>query len=54
MKETKEERGARIIEQMARNRGIGCMEVRRELEMAIDAVMANPDPEVREFRDESS
>ena len=28
------------------------MEVRRELEMAIDAVMTNPDPEVRGFWDE--
>jgi hypothetical protein len=43
----KKSEGAKIIKEVARNRGVTVAEVRREMELAIDAAMSNPDPAVR-------
>ena len=43
----KNSKGIKAIEQVALNRGISVIEVRKEIEIAIDAAMSNPDPAIQ-------
>ena len=47
----KKSRGVKAIKEIARKRGIRVAEARREMELAIDAAMLNPDPASQEFWD---
>ena len=40
-------RGAQAIEDLAAQNGVSVEEIRREIEIAIDAAIANPDPEAQ-------
>jgi len=44
-------KGKKAIEQVALKSGINVAEARREIELAIDAAIANPDPTVQAFWD---
>ena len=44
-------KGKKAIEQVALKNGISVAEARREIELAIDAAIANPDPKAQEFWD---
>jgi len=43
--------GKRAIEKVAQKHGISVAEVRKEMELAIEAAMANPDHTAKEFWD---
>jgi len=49
MKRIKNSVGAAAIAEIAKRHGVSQQEVRREIQAAIDAAMANPDPAVRLF-----
>jgi len=45
----KESDGAKAIKQIARTNGVSIADVRREMEIAIDTSLYNPDPEIQAF-----
>ena len=47
----KKSKGLKALEQVAIQNGVSVAEVRKEIEIAIDAAMANPDPAARDFWD---
>ena len=45
----KKSKGVKAIEQVALQNGVGVAEVRKEIELAIDAAMASPEPAARAY-----
>ncbi|MDD4494634.1 MAG: hypothetical protein PHV32_09880 [Eubacteriales bacterium] len=48
-KNMKKSKGIKAIEQVAKSKGISVEDVRREIEVAIDIAMHNPDSEAQTF-----